>query len=86
MGHVAPGVKAVEITRAFVDGDDVLVLDTGPFTARGPKSELVVDPVCSMRIAKASAAATREHGGVTYFFCAYGCAAAFDREPARYAR
>lgn len=62
-----------------------LVLDTGPFTPRAPKGELAVDPVCSMRVAKSSAAATRVHRGKTYWFCAEGCASTFDREPDRYA-
>jgi Cu+-exporting ATPase len=44
----------------------------------------VVDPVCGMTIAPASAAASREVGQVTYHFCSAHCADAFDADPARY--
>jgi Cu+-exporting ATPase len=44
----------------------------------------VLDPVCGMSIDPKSAAATREHDGVTFHFCASGCAAAFDADPHRY--
>jgi YHS domain-containing protein len=59
------------------------ILDTGPFTAR-VSEEGAVDPVCGMTVAKASAAATRTVGGVTFYFCNSGCAEAFDRQPERY--
>jgi YHS domain-containing protein/uncharacterized membrane protein YraQ (UPF0718 family) len=39
------------------------------------------DPVCGMTVDQESAAATREHGGTTYYFCNPGCAKAFDRDP-----
>lgn len=45
---------------------------------------MVRDPVCGMKIEEGSAAATSSFGGETYFFCALGCKAAFDREPLRY--
>ncbi|WP_454852380.1 YHS domain-containing protein [Promicromonospora soli] len=44
----------------------------------------VVDPVCGMTIDPKTAAATREHDGVTFYFCSAGCAAAFDADPHRY--
>lgn len=44
----------------------------------------VTDPVCGMTIDDASAAATVEHEGTTYYFCAPGCAAAFRKDPASY--
>ena len=40
-----------------------------------------IDPVCEMKVDPASAAATREHAGKTYYFCGPGCAKAFDRAP-----
>jgi YHS domain-containing protein/uncharacterized membrane protein YraQ (UPF0718 family) len=39
------------------------------------------DPVCGMTVDPESAAAKREHGGTTYYFCNSGCAKAFDRNP-----
>ncbi len=44
------------------------------------------DPVCGMTVEPATAAARRTFEGRDIFFCAPGCAAAFDREPARYLR
>ena len=47
-------------------------------------AELVTDPVCGMLIDPATAAATREHDGTTFYFCSIGCAQAFDADPHRY--
>jgi len=46
----------------------------------------VIDPICGMKIdpATATAAATREHTGTTFYFCASGCAKTFDSDPDRY--
>ena len=44
----------------------------------------VTDPVCGMNITPDAAAATREVGGQTYYFCSAHCAASFDEDPARY--
>jgi len=44
----------------------------------------VVDPVCGMKIDPATATATREHNGITFYFCAKGCAETFDSHPDRY--
>lgn len=116
--HVAPGVRAVERRKVFVDGQDVCVVhdlvlnhragtlpvagwyhldgdriasirmffDTGPFSAgrREQPDDTAVDPVCGMTVRKAAAAATRSHEGATYYFCATGCAVAFERDPASY--
>ena len=43
-----------------------------------------LDPVCGMTIEKATAAATREHSGETYYFCMEGCAESFSADPSRY--
>lgn len=42
------------------------------------------DPVCGMSVDPATAAATREYGGVTYYFCNPGCADKFAQNPAVY--
>jgi YHS domain-containing protein len=38
-----------------------------------------------MMVDEASAAATTEYHGTTYYFCSTGCKAAFDKEPEKYA-
>jgi len=44
----------------------------------------MTDPVCGMSVDLATAAATREHDGVTFAFCSERCAATFDADPHRY--
>ena len=42
------------------------------------------DPVCGMEVDEEKAAATSEHEGQTYYFCALGCKKAFDDDPEKY--
>ncbi len=44
----------------------------------------VKDLVCGMMIDPKTAAATRVHEGTTYYFCAQGCAKAFEADPKKY--
>ena len=47
-------------------------------------AELVKDLVCGMEIDPKTAAATSEHQGTTYYFCAVGCKQDFDADPQKY--
>lgn len=47
-------------------------------------SALAKDPVCGMQVDEKKAAAKSQYQGQTYYFCASGCKAAFDKEPAKY--
>jgi len=51
-----------------------------------PDPAPAVDPVCGMTVVRSAAAARRKHKGRRFFFCATGCAAAFDADPQRYLR
>jgi YHS domain-containing protein len=42
------------------------------------------DPVCGMTVDEKKAAAKSEYRGKTYYFCAPGCKAAFDKDPDKY--
>lgn len=42
------------------------------------------DPVCRMEVDEKNAAATSEHRGKTYYFCAAGCKKNFDTDPDKY--
>lgn len=42
------------------------------------------DPVCGMTVDPEKAPAKAEYKGKTYYFCAPGCKAAFERDPERY--
>ena len=45
---------------------------------------MVTDPVCGMQIDTEEAAATADHGGVTYYFCSQACHDAFVADPASF--
>lgn len=42
------------------------------------------DPVCGMMVDEKKAAGKSEYQGKTYYFCAPGCKAKFDSNPAHY--
>lgn len=42
------------------------------------------DPVCGMEVNPATAAATTEYKGQSYYFCAAGCKAAFEKNPEKF--
>lgn len=45
---------------------------------------MVTDPVCGMDIDEATAVATTEYQGQTYYFCSEGCKETFDSGPSEY--
>jgi Cu+-exporting ATPase len=57
----------------------------GPGSNVAPGRVTATDPVCGMQVDPATAAAHRETGTGTVYFCSAGCAAAFDADSGRYA-
>lgn len=45
---------------------------------------MATDPVCGMQVQPDRAAATSEHKGHPYYFCAVGCKQKFDADPDKY--
>lgn len=45
---------------------------------------MVKDPVCGMMVDPETAPAKVEYKGQTYYFCALGCKAAFEKAPEKY--
>jgi YHS domain-containing protein len=45
---------------------------------------MAIDPVCKMQVDEENAAATYDYKGQTYYFCAPGCKAAFEKDPEKY--
>ena len=43
-----------------------------------------IDPVCHMTVEPETAAASADYQGKSYYFCAPGCKAAFDKDPHKY--
>lgn len=48
------------------------------------KSNEHIDPVCGMTVVESPTAITTEYKGKTYYFCAPGCKAAFEKDPEKY--
>ena len=84
--------------RGFKPGaipDNVRVPATDPVVEVGRDQEKehdmsensakAIDPVCGMSVDPATAAATVEHEGHTYYFCGKGCAKSFSADPGKYA-
>lgn len=46
---------------------------------------LAKDPVCGMKVDEKTAKHKSEHMGKTYYFCAVGCKAEFDKDQKKYA-
>ena len=44
------------------------------------------DPVCGMMVDPKRAAGSSVYGGKTYTFCSVGCKAAFEKNPAKFAK
>ena len=45
---------------------------------------MAIDPVCKMKVDPETAPAKTEYQGQTYYFCAPGCKAAFEKNPDKY--
>jgi Cu+-exporting ATPase len=52
--------------------------------AQQKSGDTAIDPVCGMTVVKATAKATYEYKGTTYYFCSTGCKEAFAKEPEKY--
>jgi YHS domain-containing protein len=45
---------------------------------------MAIDPVCGMEVDEKTASWQSEYKGTTYYFCAPGCKASFDKNPEKY--
>jgi YHS domain-containing protein len=45
---------------------------------------MAIDPVCGMEVDEKTAKWKSEYDGKTYYFCAPGCKASFDKDPEKY--
>ncbi len=45
---------------------------------------MAIDPVCGMEVDEKTATWKSEYKGKTYYFCAPGCKASFDKDPEKY--
>ncbi|MFZ0014696.1 MAG: XdhC family protein [Acidimicrobiia bacterium] len=83
LGHIAHEEIGVSVVADLVKRRAAGELRGWPLPADRP--HVAVDPVCEMEVEVASAKWIADHDGETYYFCAPGCKAAFERAPAEYA-
>jgi xanthine dehydrogenase accessory factor len=82
LGHILHREIGVAILAELV-----ALRATGALSGGPPASEpahVAIDPVCQMEVVVATARWITEHDGETYYFCAPGCKAAFEKDPAKY--
>jgi xanthine dehydrogenase accessory factor len=84
LGHIAHREIGVSIVADLVKRRAAGELRGWPIPADKP--HVAIDPVCDMEVEVATARWIADYGGETYYFCAPGCKAAFEKAPAEYAR
>lgn len=82
LGHIAHREIGVSIIADLVRRRAAGELTGWPIPAEEP--HIAIDPVCQMEVDVATARWIADHDGETYYFCAPGCKAAFEREPAEF--
>jgi len=79
LGHVAHREIAVAVLADLVRRRAAGELEGGPVGTS--VAHVAIDPVCHMEVEVATARWITEHEGETYYFCAPGCKAAFEKTP-----
>jgi len=83
LGHIAHREIGVSIVAELVKRRAAGDLQGWPAPSENP--HIAIDPVCDMEVEVATARWISEHEGETYYFCAPGCKATFEKAPAQYA-
>jgi len=81
LGHVTHREIGVAILAELVQRRAAGLLE---WTIPVKPQHMAIDPVCGMEVEVSSARWISEHSGETYYFCAPGCKATFDRTPAEF--
>jgi xanthine dehydrogenase accessory factor len=82
LGHIQHREIGVAILAELV-----ALRATGALSGGLPATEpahIAIDPVCQMEVVVATAKWITEHDDETYYFCAPGCRAAFEKDPGKY--
>jgi xanthine dehydrogenase accessory factor len=82
LGHIDHKEIGLSILADLVRRRAIGELGGGFEPAEQP--HIAVDPVCGMDVDVGTARWISEHQGETYYFCAPGCKAAFEKTPAEY--
>lgn len=84
IGARTPEEIALSILAEIVQSESVRREEREPAAASPPPAIEERDPVCSMTVSVATAAARAEFNGRTYYFCCAGCRDRFLAAPERY--
>jgi Cu+-exporting ATPase len=81
------GFKAPEVVRGGRPTTGPVRVEVGERGPTGKEETManVKDPVCGMEIDPATAAASEEYEGTTYYFCSRNCHESFVAQPEKYA-
>lgn len=82
LGHIAHREIGVSIVAELVQRRAAGELRGWPIPTERP--HVAIDPVCGMGVEVATARWVTDHDGETYYFCAPGCRAAFEKAPSEY--
>lgn len=82
LGHIAHREIGVSIIADLVRRRAAGELSGWPIPSEEP--HVAIDPVCGMEVEVATARWISEYEGETHYFCAPGCKAAFEKEPAEF--
>ena len=82
LGHVTHREISVAILADLVRRRAAGELEGRPVNVSD--THVVLDPVCHMEVEVATARWITEHEGETYYFCAPGCKASFEKTPAEF--
>jgi len=83
LGHIAHREIGVSIVADLVKRRAAGELRGWPVPSEKP--HIAIDPVCGMEVEVATARWISDHEGETFYFCAPGCKATFEKAPAQYA-
>src|SRR5262245_36793970 len=81
-GHSADRRATAESTAAGATPAVSTAAEAAP--AEPASDDLATDPVCGMKVKRATAKYKTEYGGEAFYFCNPKCLAKFDADPAPY--
>ena len=84
LGHIAHEEIGVSIVADLVKRRAAGELRGWPMPSEEP--HVAIDPVCQMEVEVATARWISDYEGETYYFCAPGCKAKFEKAPTEHAR
>lgn len=76
--------EAISLVRSFLAAQHRFDPAISKVLSRKQLYPLVKDPVCGMRLSHSDAGDSSSYQGQTYYFCASGCRAKFEKSPERY--